>query len=123
MALQRGAVFLGRGNHGDVGVRNVSTNVDVSFNDILDHLTFGGMLLSEARENRLKFFFAPLYVRLGDHSQQGALGVDVDAAHPTASQNGISIPQKTTLPVRPGSSLWRACAIRMWVWISMPAGH
>jgi hypothetical protein len=34
---------------GDVGVRNVSTNVDVSFSDIAQHLTFGGMFLSEAQ--------------------------------------------------------------------------
>jgi hypothetical protein len=37
------------------------------------------MLLSEARKDKLAFFLAPLYDRLGDHSQQGPFGVDVDA--------------------------------------------
>lgn len=71
--------FWAAGINGDVGVRNVSTNVDESFSDILQHLTFGGMLLSEARKDRLAFFFAPLYVRLGDRSNPGPFSVDVDA--------------------------------------------
>ncbi|HEX2653078.1 MAG TPA: hypothetical protein VHN11_05450 [Xanthobacteraceae bacterium] len=71
--------FWAAGINGDVGVRNVSTYFDVSFSDILQHLTFGGMLLSEARKDKLAFFLAPLYDRLGDHSQQGPFGVDVDA--------------------------------------------
>ena len=71
--------FWAAGISGDVGVRNVSTNVDESFSDILQHLTFGGMLLSEARNDRLAFFFAPLYVRLGDRSNPGPFSVDVDA--------------------------------------------
>ena len=64
---------------GDVGVRNVSTNVDVSFSDIAQHLTFGGMFLSEARKDRLAFFFSPLYVRLGERSSPGRSSVDIDA--------------------------------------------
>jgi hypothetical protein len=64
---------------GDVGVGNVSTNVDVSFSDIAQHLTFGAMFLSEARKDRLAFFFAPLYARLGDRSNPGPFSVDVDA--------------------------------------------
>jgi hypothetical protein len=71
--------FWAAGISGDVGVRNVSTNVDESFSDILQHLTFGGMLLSEARNDRLAFFFAPLYVRLGDRSNPGPFSIDVDA--------------------------------------------
>jgi hypothetical protein len=51
----------------------------VSFSDIAQHFTFGGMFLSEARKDRLAFFFAPLYAHLGDRSNPGPFSVDVDA--------------------------------------------
>ena len=69
--------FWAAGIKGDVGVGNVDADVDVSFNDIRKDLTFGGMLLSEARKDRLGFFFAPLYVRLGDESHPGPFDIDV----------------------------------------------
>lgn len=71
--------FWAAGIKGDVGVRNVEADVDVSFSDILPNLKFGGMLLAEARKDRFGAFFAPLYIRLGDESHAGPFDIDVTA--------------------------------------------
>lgn len=71
--------FWAAGIKGDVGVRNVEADVDVSFSDILPNLKFGGMLLAEARKDRFGAFFAPIYVRLGDESHAGPFDIDVTA--------------------------------------------
>ena len=62
---------------GDVGLGNLETDVDMSFNDILSNLKFGAMMLAEVRKDRFGFFFAPLFVRLGDDTNEGPLDFDV----------------------------------------------
>ena len=69
--------FLAASLDGDVGIRGVTADVDMSFSDIWDNLDAGFMAAFEARKGHWIFFFDGLYFRLEDEetkSWQGPLG-------------------------------------------------
>jgi hypothetical protein len=69
--------FWAAGIEGDVGVGDRQTEIDVDFSEIRENLKFGAMMLAEARKDRYGIFFAPLFVRLGDDTNEGPFNLDV----------------------------------------------
>ncbi len=70
--------FWGAGMDGDVTVKGVESNVDVSFGDILDNLDFGGMVHLEARNGKWGFFLDPTYMKLSADGDAGPFEADVE---------------------------------------------
>jgi hypothetical protein len=66
---------------GDVGVGRVDTNVDASFDDILDNLNGALMLSAEARKGRLGLLSDTVFADLGDDGEttDGRLKIDAKA--------------------------------------------
>jgi hypothetical protein len=60
--------------NGDVGVHGVSTDVDVSFSDIVDHLDMTFMGQFEADKGKFGFVVNPVYLNLSSY-QKGRLGI------------------------------------------------
>ncbi len=69
--------FLAASLNGDIGIRGVTADVDMSFSDIWDRLNAGFMMAFEARKGPWIFLFDGLYFRLeGEETRswQGPLG-------------------------------------------------
>ena len=66
--------LLAAGMEGTVGVRGVSTDVDVSFGDIWDHLDAGFMGLFTARKGPWMFGLEGVYMKLADAPSKSATG-------------------------------------------------
>src|SRR6185295_18029811 len=58
--------FWMAGLDGQIGVRSLETNVDMSFGDILDALKFGIMGTAEARHKTYVFGLDGMYISVGD---------------------------------------------------------
>ena len=65
---------------GDVKIRNVTIDVDLSFNEILDNLDLGFMGYFEHRRDKWSFIGDLAYLKIGDDASAsfGPLTVDVD---------------------------------------------
>ena len=61
---------------GDVGVRGRTTEVDLSFSDIVDVLNFGLLLNLEGRKGRWGFDIDSVYLKLSDEKLTPAVGVE-----------------------------------------------
>lgn len=66
------------GLSGDVGIRNVQTDVDLGFGDILDHLRFGLMASGEAHHGPLVLGLDGIYVSLRDSKAFAVRGASGD---------------------------------------------
>jgi hypothetical protein len=58
---------------GNAKVRGIEADVDVSFQDTLEDLSFAGMAIVEARKGRFGFAFNPLFVRTNSDARTGPL--------------------------------------------------
>lgn len=58
---------------GNAKVAGVQADVDVSFTDTLEDLSFSGMAIVEARKGRFGFAFNPLFVRTNSDARTGSL--------------------------------------------------
>lgn len=61
---------------GDAKVRGIEADVDVSFKDTLEDLSFAGMAVVEARKGRFGFAFNPLFVRTNADGGNGPLDLE-----------------------------------------------
>lgn len=61
---------------GDAKVRGIEADVDVSFQDTLEDLSFAGMAIVEARKGRFGFAVNPLFVRTESDASAGPLDTD-----------------------------------------------
>jgi hypothetical protein len=61
---------------GDAEVRGIEADVDVSFQDTLEDLSFAGMAIVEARQGRFGFAVNPLFVRTESDASTGPLDTD-----------------------------------------------
>jgi len=76
--------FLAAGLNGKVGIRGVTSDVDMSFNDILDSLEGGFMGVFTAQKGRWNYGLEGVYFKLGDEGTKSVSGpfgqVSVDGA-------------------------------------------
>lgn len=61
---------------GDAEVRGIEADVDVSFQDTLEDLSFAGMAIVEARRGRFGFAVNPVFVRTESDASTGPLDTD-----------------------------------------------
>jgi hypothetical protein len=61
---------------GDAKVRGIEADVDVSFQDTLEDLSFAGMAIVEARKGRFGFAVSPLFVRTEADASTGPLDTE-----------------------------------------------
>jgi hypothetical protein len=63
---------------GDVTIRGRKSDLDLSFDDILDELNYGIMLEGEARKGRFGILANILYADLGNSTKTGGVKIDPD---------------------------------------------
>ena len=61
---------------GDASVGRVDTDVDMSFGDILEDLSFGGMLLIDAEKNRFGIAVNGVFARVSPDAEVGPFEID-----------------------------------------------
>jgi|RhiMethySRZTD1v2_1073278.scaffolds.fasta_scaffold98134_2 hypothetical protein len=68
--------LLAAGMHGNVGVGPISTDVDLEFEEIFDHLNLGAMAHVAAGYDRFGLIIDTIYMNLEDESKQGPAEID-----------------------------------------------
>ena len=68
------------GISGTVGVANVSTELDISFDEIVENLEVGGLVHFEARKRRWSAIFDGIFLAIGQGAERPPAAVDVDQA-------------------------------------------
>jgi hypothetical protein len=69
---------------GHAEVAGIKADVDVSFQDTLENLSFAGMAVVEARKGRFGFGFNPLFVRTNADARSGPLDAKITTDIATA---------------------------------------